>query len=49
VANLVRAANDPDCSLTIYGAASNPPTLNRMLVIAAIRIHLFLTYSAIVN
>ena len=44
--NPVRPANDPDRSLTIWGAASSPPTLSRMLVIAAIGVPRFLTYSA---
>ncbi len=46
--NLVRAANDPRYSLTAYRAASTTPTLSRMLIIAAIGVPLFLTYSAMI-
>jgi len=46
--NLVRAANESQLSLTVYSAASTPPTLLRMLIIAAIGVPLFLTYSAMI-
>jgi len=46
--NLVRAANGAQLSLTVHSAASTPPTLHRMLIIAAIGVPLFLTYSAMV-